>query len=280
MIDALGQFIQNHWFHTAIIVGGAYFANKFAMIFVGRLVRKIIAGHKYKNEREETLREDTLISMFGAGVRVFIWIITIMMLLSEYGVDIAPLLAGAGIAGVALGFGAQSMVENYLAGLFIVSENQYRVGDVIEINKEVSGVVEKLTMRETVLRDLDGQVHHIANGQINIATNMTMEYANINLDIGVAYDSDIEKVEKIINRVGSELAKDENWKDRIIESPEFLRVDEFGESAIMIKIMGKTQPMKQWEVTGELRKRLKIAFDKEKISIPFPQVTVHQAKKS
>lgn len=278
MLEMLGNFIQDHWFTSVIILVSAFVARKFAMVFVARLVRKIISTHKFDSKHEEQQREDTLISMLGTAVRVLIWVTAAMMLLAEFGVDIAPLLAGAGIAGVALGFGAQSMVKDFLAGIFIVSENQYRVGDVVEINKTTSGIVEKLTMRETVLRDLDGQVHHIPNGNIEIATNMTMEYANINLDVGVAYSSDIEKVEKIINEVGSKMKQDKRWSKKIIEAPTFLRVDEFADSAIVIKITGKTAPMKQWAVTGELRKRLKIAFDKTGIEIPFPQITLHQAK--
>lgn len=280
MIDSIVAFIQDHWFQTALIVGSAYFARKFAMIFVARLIRKAVRPERFDSKRSEEQREDTLIGMVSTAVRVVIWIIAGMMLLSEFGVDIAPLLAGAGIAGVALGFGAQSMVEDFLAGIFIVAENQYRVGDVVQINKDIDGVVERISMRETVLRDLDGMVHHIPNGNIDFATNMTMEYANVNLDIGVSYSSDIEKVEKIINEVGKSIAKEEAWKDKIIEAPSFLRVNEFADSAIVVKIMGKTKPMEQWAVTGELRKRLKVAFDKNNIEIPFPQVTVHQAKKS
>ena len=203
-----------------------------------------------------------------------------MLILSELGVDIGPLLAGAGIAGVALGFGAQSMVEDYLSGMFIILENQFRVGDVVRINNEdrISGVVEHITVRQTVLRDLDGMVHHIPNGEIKVATNMTMEYSSINLDVGVGYDTDIDKLEKLVNEVGIELLKDTDWKDKIIEAPKFERVDEFGDSAIIIKILGTTQPMEQWKVTGELRRRLKKAFDKNNIEIPFPQRTIHKAK--
>jgi small conductance mechanosensitive channel len=279
MLQPIIDFIREHWFQVAIILGLAFVARKITMLFIGRLVRKAIRPERFKSKHEEQQREETLSSMLSTTVRVIIWLIAGMMLLSEFNIDIAPLIAGAGIIGVALGFGAQSMVKDFLAGIFIVTENQYRVGDVVQINKEIDGVVERITMRETVLRDLDGMVHHIPNGNIDFATNMTMEYANINLNVGVSYSSDIEKVEKIINEVGESLANDEKWKERIIEPPQFLRVDKFADSAIIVKIMGKTVPMEQWAITGELRKRLKVAFDKNSIEIPFPQMTIHQAKK-
>ena len=249
------------------------------MVGVERLVRRAVRPDKFKSEAAERQREDTLISILGAALRVLIWVIAGMLLLSAFGVNIAPLIAGAGIAGVALGFGAQSMVKDFLAGIFIIVENQYRVGDVVEINQTVSGVVEHLTLRQTVLRDLDGMVHHIPNGVIEIATNMTMEYANVNLDVGVDYSTDLDKAIEVINKVGLEMAGADEWKSKIIEPPAVLRVNEFADSAIMIKIMGKTVPMEQWAITGELRLRLKKAFDKAGISIPFPQRVVHTAKK-
>jgi moderate conductance mechanosensitive channel len=273
------NFFNDHLAPILAIVIGAFLIHKFAMVGIGRLVRRVIKGHKFLTPKAEKQREDTLISTLGTALQISILIIATLMLLAELGLDIAPLLAGAGIAGVALGFGAQSLVKDILAGLFIILENQYRVDDVVQINQGVAGVVTRISLRQTVLRDLDGMVHHIPNGNIEIATNLTMEYANVNLDIGVSYATDLEKLEKIINKVGRDLADDAEWKDVIFEAPQFLRVDNFADSAIIVKILGKTAPIKQWDVTGELRKRLKIAFDKEGIEIPFPQITVHQSKK-
>ncbi len=280
MIETIIDFFKVHSFNIFIILGTAYLLRRFTMIFVRQLVHKAVRPESFKTIQDEKQREDTLVSTVGAGVRVSIWIITGLLLLAEVGIDIAPLLAGAGIAGVALGFGAQSMVKDYLAGLFILIENQYRVGDVIEINQTVSGLVEQVTLRSTVLRDLDGMVHHVPNGQIEIATNMTMEFANVNLDVGVGYDTDLNKLEKLVNAVGEALSEDPEWQEFIFEPPTFLRVNDFGDSAIEIKITGKTAPMKQWKVTGELRKRLKIAFDKNGIEIPFPQRVVHSVPPS
>jgi len=127
----------------------------------------------------------------------------------------------------------------------------------------------------TTLRDLDGTVHHIAHGDINRVSNLSKYYSRVNLNIGIAYDSNLEKVISVINKVGNDIASDPEWKGFIIKAPQFLRVDDFGDSAIILKILGETKPVKQWDVTGELRKRLKIAFDKEGIKIPFPQIVVH-----
>lgn len=276
--DNVQSFASDHALNVFLILLTAYVLRMFASILMRRLIRKALRPEHFKTKDDEKKREDTLIATVSAGTRVVIWILTGMLLLSEFGVDIAPLLAGAGIAGVALGFGAQSMVKDFVAGLFILVENQYRVGDVIQLNRDVSGTVERVTLRTTILRDLDGMVHTIPNGVIEMATNMTMEFANVNLDVGVGYDTDIDKLEKVINEVGVEMHQDEFWGEKIQEAPTFKRVDDFADSAIMVKIVGRTEPIQQWAVTGELRKRLKKAFDKNGIEFPFPQRVIHQSK--
>ena len=137
------------------------------------------------------------------------------------------------------------------------------------------GSVEDITLRKTIVRDLDGTVHHIPNGEIKRASNKSKDFARVNLEVGVSYSDDLEKVIEVVNKVGQELAEDPEWKNDIIKAPHFLRVNDFADSAVMIKILGDTKPSKQWAVTGEFRKRLKIAFDKEGIEIPFPQRVIH-----
>jgi small conductance mechanosensitive channel len=198
------------------------------------------------------------------------------MLLSEVGVAVGPLLAAAGIAGIAVGFGGQYLIRDLITGMFIIVENQYRVGDVVCFDN-TCGLVERITLRMSTLRDLDGTVHHVPHGEVKKVSNLSKYFSRVNLNIGVAYSSDLEKVIQVINSVGEEMAEDLNWKDMIIKPPQFLRVDDFADSAIIMKIVGDTKPLKQWDVTGELRKRLKVAFDKEGISIPFPQRVIHQA---
>jgi small-conductance mechanosensitive channel len=230
------------------------------------------------SKQAEEKRENTLITIFSNGLKIIVWLVAIIMILAEAGVEIGPILAGAGIIGLALGFGAQHLVRDVIAGLFIILENQYRVGDVVCLDG-TCGMVEDITLRMTILRDLDGTVHHVPNGEIKKASNKSKEFARVNLDVGIAYASDLEKVIRVVNKIGKELAKDPQWKERIIKAPEFLRVNDFGDSAIEIKILGETKPLEQWNVTGELRKRIKIAFDKAGIEIPFPQRVIHQAKK-
>jgi small conductance mechanosensitive channel len=193
------------------------------------------------------------------------------------GVAIGPLLAAAGIAGVAVGFGGQYLIRDLISGIFIIIENQYRTGDVVCFDS-TCGLVESITLRMTTLRDLDGTVHHVPHGEIKTVSNLSKHFARVNLNVGVSYFSNLEHVIEVVNRVGKEMTNDPKWKDVILKAPQFLRVDDFADSAIVIKILGDTQPLKQWEVTGELRKRLKIAFDKEGIEIPFPQRTIHASK--
>jgi small conductance mechanosensitive channel len=193
--------------------------------------------------------------------------------LPELGVNVTPILASVGIAGIAVGFGAQSLVKDVLTGLFILVENQYSKGDVVTL-AGISGQVEEVGLRRTVLRDLDGIVHHVPNGEIAVASNLTQEWSRVNMNVSVAYGEDLDKVFEVINRVGHELAADAEFGPLILKAPQVLRVDAFGESGIAIKILGDTEPIRQWEVMGELRKRLKKAFDEEGIEIPFPHVVL------
>jgi small conductance mechanosensitive channel len=242
------------------------------------VVRRAIRRHHYPTLRAAELREQTVTSILGAATAILLWIIVILLILAEFGVNIGAVATGAGLAGVIIGFGAQSTIKNLLSGLFILLENQYRVGDVVTINS-FSGVVEEVTIRITRLRDLDGNVHIVQNGDITVVTNHTFGFSNVNVDIGVAYDSPLDAVETAINQTGQALADDLAWKDRILEPIHFLRIDAFGDSAIIIKCLGKVAPAAQWDVAGEFRKRLKKAFDKAGIEIPFPQRVIHQAAK-
>ena len=178
---------------------------------------------------------------------------------------------------VALGFGGQYLIRDLIGGLFIIMENQYRIGDVVCFDG-TCGLVEDISLRMTTLRDLDGTVHHVPHGEIKKTSNLSKYFARVNLNVGISYNANLEQVISVVNKVGKELAEDSEWKEHILKPPQFLRVDDFGDSAIMIKILGETKPLKQWDVAGELRKRIKIAFDREKIEIPFPQRVIHQAK--
>ncbi len=267
-----------HGVKILLILVLAWLVNKFIRVFINRLVVKALESHQFSSDDSRKKRKDTLAGVFSGVVKVIIWIVAGMMMLSEVGVNIGPLLAGAGVAGLAFGFGAQYLIRDVISGMFLILENQYRVGDVVSVDG-VSGLVEEITLRKTVLRDLDGTVHHIPNGEIKKASNLSKTFSRVNLNVGVSYSSDLDRVIEVVNEVGNKLAEEEEWKSFIIKPPQFLRVDKFADSAIEIKILGETKPLKQWEVMGELRKRIKVAFDKNGIEIPFPQRVVHQSKK-
>ncbi len=256
-----------------IVVVGAvlWFAlNKFLPPIVCRLMVTT------KGESKEGIkkRRDTLVGVLTGVGRVFIGIVAIMMVLDEVGVNITPVLAGFGIAGLALGFGAQYLIRDLIAGMFIIMENQYRVGDVARV-ADIAGLVEQVTLRKTVLRDLDGIVHHVPNGEIRTASNFTRHFSRVNLNVSVAYDTDLDHAISVINRVGKALAEDEKWREKIISPPKVERVDNLGDSGIEIKILGDVKPIQQWAVMGELRLRLKKAFDAEGIEIPWPHTKVY-----
>ncbi len=253
---------------------GAYLFYKFGGSLIEKIIRRAIVPGKFLSPMAEKKREDTLIRVFITALRVVVILVAFLMALSEADIDTTPLIASAGIAGIAVGFGGQYLIKDLVSGFFIILENQYRVGDVVCFG-DTCGLVEDINLRMTVLRDLDGTVHHVPNGEIKISSNLTKFHANVNLNIGVSYDADIEKVIKVINEVGNLLFKDKNWSSKIRKQPQFLRVDDFADSAVILKILGETVPLAQWEVAGELRKRLKIAFDKEGIDIPFPQRVVY-----
>jgi moderate conductance mechanosensitive channel len=207
-------------------------------------------------------------------------VIATLMILNLFGIDIAPAIAGLGVAGIAVGLGAQTLVRDWLAGIFIVLENQYSQGDVIRI-AGVDGVVEDFSLRRTTLRDLDGTVHTVPNGQITVASNMTRLWARVNLDVGVAYDTNIDRAVEIINRVGDELHAEEEWRARMLEAPKVVRVNALADSAVTLKVLGQVRAAEQWAVAGELRKRILAAFAKERIEIPYPhRVVVNRGRAS
>lgn len=238
------------------------------------LIKSAVAKGSHEAKDAQKKRVDTLVRIVGALLTGALGLIGFVSLLFIFKVDIMGLLAGLGAAGVVLGLIGQSLIKDLLAGFFILIENQYRVGDVVTLGP-VSGVVEDISIRITRLRDFSGNMHIVPNGAVEIVTNQTFGWSNINLDIGVAYESDLAQVEKVVNSVGEELAKDENWAMYIIEPVIFLRVERFDDSAVIIKAHGRVEAGQQWPVAGEFRARLKKAFEKNSITIPYPQQVVH-----
>lgn len=265
---------NNELINVIVIVIAVLLARKFGSVIIDKAIRKIIVPEKQCSKKEEKQREDTLISVILTAFNIIILIVAFLMILEQLGINITPLLAGIGFLGIALGFGAQHLVRDIISGLFIIIENQYRAGDWVKL-LDVSGNVENISLRMTTLRDLNGTVHNIPNGEIKLVSNFSKYYARININIGVSYDSDIEHVIAVINKTGKELAESVEWKDNIKTAPKFLRVNDFAESSVIIKILGEVEPSTQWAVAGELRKRLKVSFEKEGIQIPLPQRVLH-----
>jgi moderate conductance mechanosensitive channel len=260
------------------ILIAAFVVHKFSGVFIEKMVRKTVVSDRFLSKDSEKKREDTLIKIIHGTFHVLLIILTVMMTLSSVGIDVGPLIAAAGIAGLAFGFGGQYLIRDIIAGLFVILENQYRVNDVVCLDG-TCGSVEDISLRMTTLRDLDGTVHHVPHGVVSKVANMSKYFSRVNLDIGVSYSADLQKVIDVTNKVGNDLAEDPLWKDKITKAPQFLRINNFGDSAVEIKILGETKPIEQWSVAGELRMRLKIAYDHEGIEIPFPQRVIHRVDK-
>lgn len=278
-ISSIASWTTVHGLKIIGIIIGAIIVKRIASHFITSSVRHAIKRGHHGNAESERKREETIVAILGGTVMVVLWTVASIMVLSELNVDVAPMIATAGIAGIALGFGGQYLIKDVIAGFFIIIENQFRVGDVVSIDG-TSGLVEEITLRMTTLRDLNGVVHHIPNGGAKVISNMTKELSRVNLNIAISYDTDLDKVIKVIDKVGKDMTADEQWTADIIETPHFLRVDDFADSAIIVKILGETQPGRQWDVAGELRKRLKIAFDKNGIEIPLPQRVIYDKKQT
>ena len=219
-------------------------------------------------------RVATLTGILSTSLRLILWLVILMMILRRLGLDVAPIIAGAGILGLAVGFGAQELVRDFIAGFFILMENQVRAGDVAIVNG-TGGVVEQVGLRTVVLRDVSGVVHVFQNGKINSLANMTKEWSAIVFDIGVAYKEDTDRVVTVMQRVAAELRTDETLGPDITDDLEVFGVDAFDDSAVVIKARLKTKPIRQWAVGREYRRRLKYAFDREGIEIPFPHRTLY-----
>ncbi len=244
--------------------------------FLLKRVRTMISSRLKKEENafESEKRADTLLGILKGVSNLVIWTIVIMLILEKLTIEIGPLLAGVGIVGLAVGFGAQGLVRDIITGFFILLENHIRQGDVAILNG-TGGLVENIGLRTVILRDFAGVVHVFQNGKINSLSNMTKEWSAMVFDIGVAYKENTDKVSEIIQQVGDELQQDEKFKEKILEPIEVFGVENFADSAVIIKARLKTKPIEQWTVGREFRGRLKKAFDAQGIEIPFPHRTVY-----
>jgi len=247
----------------------------FVALRVARFVSdRIFPASRKEEDPEFKKRADTLSSIIRYILFLAILIVAAMTVMGQLGIQIGPVLAAAGIVGLAVGFGAQNLVQDVISGFFILLEDQIRVGDVVQI-ADKSGLVERMSLRLVVLRDLAGNVHYVRNGQIQVVTNMTKEYSRYVFDIGVAYRENVDEVIEVVKGVDEELRNDPAFQDDILEPIEILGLDQFADSAVVIKARTKTKPIRQWAVAREFNRRLKKAFDEKSIEIPFPHVTLY-----
>jgi len=263
------QWLRTGGVRLTIIVAGSLVLAYLLKLASDRIVRAVAeAGADQVSEREK--RALTLAGIVKTVGTTTIVIIATMMGLQEFGLNITPIIAGAGVVGLAVGFGAQSLIKDVIAGFFIILEGQFGVGDVIKTG-DISGHVERLNLRVTTLRDFNsGAVHFIPNSELKVVSNLTKEWSRVALDIGVAYHEDIDRVVVVLQRIGQELAQDQRVGPLILEPPEVLGIESFGESQVTIKVLVKTLPQRQWEVAREFRRRIKVTFGKEGIEMPYP----------
>ena len=231
------------------------------------------------HDKEAQKRVKTLMSIGRGIMRLILWAIFALILLKRIGIEIGPIIASAGIAGIAIGFGAQELIRDFLAGFFVLLDNQIRTDDIVIING-TTGVVEKIELRTIRLRDHSGVVHIFQHGKVNTLSNMTKEWSALVFEIGVAYKEDVDTVIAIMKSVGEDLEKDSRFSGNILEPISILGVEQFANSSIQLKVRIKTQTGEQWQTRREYMRRLKYAFDKKGIEIPFPHTTLYWGEKS
>lgn len=272
VFDTAKEWLLQHGIAILVIAIATWVALKILKLFVSRIEKHFAQKGAVPSEQEKRVK--TLTGLLNATVTVLVSAIAVLMIVTECGLAIGPLLAGAGIAGVAIGFGAQTLVRDVINGFFLLIENQLRVDDVVTV-AGISGLVEAINLRTTRLRDLEGRVHIIPNSSITVVTNFTREWSRALVDIGVAYKEDVDRVVALLRAVGEELQRDPELGPAILEPLTILGVDSFGDSSVNLRMFFKTVPLKQWDVAREFRRRVKRAFDEHNIEIPFPHRTLY-----
>jgi small-conductance mechanosensitive channel len=280
-LDAVGGWLLEHGVRILVIILVSWVIYKILGVTMPILIRRYVTtkGKKRRSQAYLTQRSESLGKVVTQGAGIFIVIIAFFMILSELGLNITPLLASAGVAGIAIGFAAQNSIRDLIGGFLILLEDHYNVGDVVTV-ADITGEVVELGLRRTVLRDLKGILHVVPNGEIKVASNYTRSISRAFFEVGVAYKEDLDRVMDVVRRVWEEMAEHPDWREQFIsKTPWILRVEEFGDSGIIIRAVGDTKPMTQWGIMGELRRRVKRAFDEENIEIPWPHIKLYMGDK-
>lgn len=273
----LTDFAVQHWANMIAIVVITVLAYVIGTRLVDTIIHRAVKGarHRVWHKKDIEKRQKTLSGLFHVIWKIVVIAAFMYAMLNEFFPDIkstlAPLFASAGIIGIALGFGAQSLIKDFLSGIFIISENQYRVGDIVDI-EGFSGTVERIGTRSTVLRDAEGNVHYFPNGMIQHVINKTLGFSMARFSLFVQPDTDIDKLADIIDEIGAKLADEEEWKEKIIKAPAFVSLGDITGNATEVIVAGKTQPSDQWAVTAEMRRRLHEIFEKNDIKLSMTPV--------
>lgn len=273
VIDNPGQWFQTHGINILIIIFGAWIFRHVAFLIIHSVMQRAVRSH-FGNEADRKKRLATLEGLIDAVLKIGTFAVAFLMIVNELGINTAPILASAGVVGIALGIGAQSLIRDFMSGFFIIAENQYRVGDVVEIstlvgNVKVVGTVQAITVRTTIVRDLDGMLHHVPNGSIVVASNKTFGLGRINEDIIVDPDTDLDQLEKVVKQVGEKMAAEEAYEKKIKKAPTVGQIVGYNDRGIIVKIIADTQPGSQWEIKSEFYKRLRPELKKSKIKVLF-----------
>ncbi|MEZ0239861.1 MAG: mechanosensitive ion channel family protein [Chloroflexota bacterium] len=273
--NEIARFVTREVVPVLVIVVVAYIALRLARIFVHGVVKTLLDREATEGTAQELSavelkkRMDTLDTLGSNALEFFIVVIAGLMVLGSLGLDIGPAVAGLGIVGIAVGFGAQFLVRDYLNGSLILIENQFSRGDVVRI-AGVEGTVEDFTMRLTTLRDLDGIVHTVPNGEIHVASNLTRVWSRINQDVTVAHGTDIERAIAVVDEVGRTMAADPVWKRRVLDAPKVDRIADLAEDGVTMKVLGTVRAADQWVAASDFRRRLLEAFRTNGIDIARP----------
>lgn len=270
-LDLILTWLLTSGVRVMLLLAAAFLTLRTIRLLTARL-NLILQGLSFSPERQK--RAQTLSHIVRAAATTVLLAVTAMLLLAEVGVEVAPLIAAAGIGGLAVGFGAQNLVRDVITGFFMLLEDQIRVGDVVRVGDK-GGLVEDIGLRVLRLRDFDGSVHIIPNGTIETVTNLTKDFSYYLMDVGVAYREDVDEVMAVLKEVGADLRQDPEFAADILEDLEVVGVDDFAASQVTIKVRIKTLPIRQWRVGRELRRRIKKAFDARGIEIPFPHLTLY-----
>ena len=270
--ERLGQWVARTALRIGVIVVAALTSSRLVTAIMTRAQREMAAGAG-PADHERQKRAETIGRTFRGFLSSIIWSAALLMILRVLDVDITPVLTGAGILGLAIGFGAQTLVKDMIAGIFVILEDQVRVGDVAQVNG-IGGSVEQINLRTIVLRDLEGTVHVIPNGEIRTLANQTKDFSYYVIDLGIDYGDDVDAAIAVVNQTAAELREDPAFSAHILDSVEMLGVDDFATSSVTLKFRIKTLPLSQWLVGRELRRRLKKAFDQHQLRIPVQQIEV------